>query len=103
MLYQIHEWQRSLLGPLSYFAEANARIFSNTSLKLIFEADLVTLSEFWLLASQMRKLREFSGTELLDPRELDASLLRMRGAAREGKIVECAKTEGEVEERGSTG
>ncbi|HXD38070.1 MAG TPA: polyhydroxyalkanoate depolymerase, partial [Rhodanobacter sp.] len=28
MLYQIHEWQRSLLGPLSYYAEANARMLS---------------------------------------------------------------------------
>jgi hypothetical protein len=25
MLYQIHEWQRSFLGPLSFFAQANAR------------------------------------------------------------------------------
>jgi poly(3-hydroxybutyrate) depolymerase len=30
MLYQIHEWQRSLLGPLSYFAEANARMLSSS-------------------------------------------------------------------------
>ncbi len=30
-LYQIHEWQRSLLGPLSYFAEANARMLSGPS------------------------------------------------------------------------
>ncbi len=29
MLYQMHEWQRSLLGPLSYFAEANARMLSD--------------------------------------------------------------------------
>jgi len=26
MLYQIHEWQRSFLGPLSYFAQASAKI-----------------------------------------------------------------------------
>jgi poly(3-hydroxybutyrate) depolymerase len=31
MLYQIHEWQRSLLGPLSYFAEANARMLGAAS------------------------------------------------------------------------
>ncbi|HWU77259.1 MAG TPA: polyhydroxyalkanoate depolymerase [Rhodanobacter sp.] len=31
MLYQIHEWQRSLLGPLSYFAEANARMLNSHS------------------------------------------------------------------------
>ncbi len=31
MLYQMHEWQRSLLGPLSYFAEANARMLSGSS------------------------------------------------------------------------
>ena len=31
MLYQIHEWQRSLLGPLSYFAEANARMLNSSS------------------------------------------------------------------------
>ncbi|MEO8780059.1 MAG: polyhydroxyalkanoate depolymerase [Rhodanobacter sp.] len=31
MLYQIHEWQRSLLGPLSYFAEANARMLNSAS------------------------------------------------------------------------
>jgi poly(3-hydroxybutyrate) depolymerase len=29
MLYQIHEWQRSMLGPLSYWAQANARMFSD--------------------------------------------------------------------------
>ncbi|KRE88690.1 esterase [Frateuria sp. Soil773] len=28
MLYQIHEWQRSFLGPLSYFAQANAKMLS---------------------------------------------------------------------------
>ena len=26
MLYQIHEWQRSFLGPLSYFAQASAKM-----------------------------------------------------------------------------
>ena len=31
MLYQIHEWQRSLLGPLSYFAQANARMLNDNS------------------------------------------------------------------------
>ena len=29
MLYQIHEWQRSFLGPLSYFAQANARALND--------------------------------------------------------------------------
>lgn len=29
MLYQIHEWQRSFLGPLSYFAQANARVLND--------------------------------------------------------------------------
>jgi poly(3-hydroxybutyrate) depolymerase len=29
MLYQIHEWQRSFLGPLSYFAQANARMLND--------------------------------------------------------------------------
>ena len=29
MLYQIHEWQRSLLGPLSHFAQANASLFND--------------------------------------------------------------------------
>ena len=28
MLYQIHEWQRSFMGPLSYFAQASARMLS---------------------------------------------------------------------------
>ncbi len=28
MLYQIHEWQRSFLGPLSYFAQSSARMLS---------------------------------------------------------------------------
>ena len=31
MLYQIHEWQRSFLGPLSYFAQANARMLNDHS------------------------------------------------------------------------
>ena len=31
MLYQIHEWQRSFLGPLSYFAQANARMLNDNS------------------------------------------------------------------------
>jgi poly(3-hydroxybutyrate) depolymerase len=29
MLYQIHEWQRAFLGPLSYFAQANARMLND--------------------------------------------------------------------------
>ncbi|WP_049623123.1 polyhydroxyalkanoate depolymerase [Frateuria defendens] len=29
MLYQIHEWQRSLLGSLSFFAQANAKVLSD--------------------------------------------------------------------------
>jgi poly(3-hydroxybutyrate) depolymerase len=29
MLYLLHEWQRSVLGPLSYFAEASARMLSD--------------------------------------------------------------------------
>jgi poly(3-hydroxybutyrate) depolymerase len=29
MLYQIHEWQRSFLGPLSYFAQSSARMLSD--------------------------------------------------------------------------
>ncbi len=28
MLYQLHEWQRSMLSPMIYWAEANAKIFS---------------------------------------------------------------------------
>lgn len=31
MLYQFHEWQRSFLGPLSYFAQANARALNDHS------------------------------------------------------------------------
>jgi poly(3-hydroxybutyrate) depolymerase len=31
MLYQIHEWQRSFLGPLSYFAQANARMLNDNN------------------------------------------------------------------------
>jgi poly(3-hydroxybutyrate) depolymerase len=31
MLYQIHEWQRSFLGPLSYFAQANARMLNDNA------------------------------------------------------------------------
>ena len=31
MLYQIHEWQRAILGPLSYFAQASARMLSDQS------------------------------------------------------------------------
>jgi len=31
MLYQIHEWQRSFLGPLSYYAEASAKMFGDLS------------------------------------------------------------------------
>ena len=31
MLYQLHEWQRSFLGPLSYFAQANARALNDHS------------------------------------------------------------------------
>ncbi|MCW8806713.1 MAG: polyhydroxyalkanoate depolymerase [Rhodanobacter sp.] len=31
MLYQMHEWQRSFLGPLSYFAQANARMLNDLS------------------------------------------------------------------------
>jgi poly(3-hydroxybutyrate) depolymerase len=31
MLYQIHEWQRSFLGPLSYFAQANASMLNDNS------------------------------------------------------------------------
>ena len=30
MLYQIHEWQRSFLGPLSHFAQASARMLSDS-------------------------------------------------------------------------
>jgi poly(3-hydroxybutyrate) depolymerase len=29
MLYQIHEWQRSFLSPLSYFAQASARMLND--------------------------------------------------------------------------
>ena len=28
MLYQLHEWQRAFLGPMSYFAQASAKMFS---------------------------------------------------------------------------
>jgi poly(3-hydroxybutyrate) depolymerase len=31
MLYQIHEWQRSFLGPLSHFAHAGARMLNDNS------------------------------------------------------------------------
>ena len=31
MLYQIHEWQRAFLGPLSYFAQANASMLNDNS------------------------------------------------------------------------
>lgn len=31
MLYQIHEWQRSILGPLSYFADASSRLLTDQS------------------------------------------------------------------------
>ena len=31
MLYQIHEWQRAFLGPLSHYAEASARMFSDAT------------------------------------------------------------------------
>ena len=31
MLYQLHEWQRAFLGPLSYFAQANARMLNDNS------------------------------------------------------------------------
>ena len=31
MLYQIHEWQRSFLGPLSHFAHAGARMLNDHS------------------------------------------------------------------------
>ncbi|RAN82551.1 polyhydroxyalkanoate depolymerase [Bacillus sp. SRB_336] len=31
MLYQIHEWQRSLLGPLSHFAQASASMLNDNS------------------------------------------------------------------------
>jgi len=31
MLYQIHEWQRAFLGPLSHFAQAGARMLNDTS------------------------------------------------------------------------
>jgi poly(3-hydroxybutyrate) depolymerase len=28
MLYQLHEWQRAFMGPMSYFAQASAKMFS---------------------------------------------------------------------------
>ena len=31
MLYQIHEWQRAFLGPLSHFAQASANMLNDTS------------------------------------------------------------------------
>ncbi len=31
MLYQIHEWQRAFLGPLSHFAQAGARMLNDAS------------------------------------------------------------------------
>ena len=31
MLYQIHEWQRAFLGPLSHFAQAGARMLNDSS------------------------------------------------------------------------
>lgn len=31
MLYQIHEWQRAFLGPLSHYAEANAKMLSDAT------------------------------------------------------------------------
>lgn len=31
MLYQFHEWQRAFLGPLSFFAQANARMLNDNS------------------------------------------------------------------------
>ena len=29
MLYQIHEWQRAVLGPMSYFAQASAKLLTD--------------------------------------------------------------------------
>jgi poly(3-hydroxybutyrate) depolymerase len=29
MLYPIHEWQRAVLGPMSYFAEASAKLLND--------------------------------------------------------------------------
>jgi poly(3-hydroxybutyrate) depolymerase len=29
MLYQVHEWQRAILGPLSYYADASARMLTD--------------------------------------------------------------------------
>lgn len=31
MLYQLHEWQRSFLGPLSYFAQASAKVLGDSA------------------------------------------------------------------------
>ncbi|GAB2565339.1 polyhydroxyalkanoate depolymerase [Dyella jejuensis] len=31
MLYQLHEWQRAFLGPLSHYAEASARLLTDPS------------------------------------------------------------------------
>ncbi len=31
MLYQIHEWQRAFLGPLSHYAEASAKLLSDVT------------------------------------------------------------------------
>src|SRR5690349_20166321 len=28
MLYQLHEWQRAFMGPMSYFAQASAKMFN---------------------------------------------------------------------------
>ena len=31
MLYQIHEWQRAFLGPLSHFADASAQMLNDAN------------------------------------------------------------------------
>jgi hypothetical protein len=55
MLYQIHEWQRAFLGPMSYFAQASAKMFSEPGSLLAQMPGAPRLAAGWELLHRLGK------------------------------------------------
>jgi poly(3-hydroxybutyrate) depolymerase len=55
MLYQIHEWQRAFLGPMSHFAQASARMFSEPGTLLAQMPGAARMAAGWELMHRLGK------------------------------------------------
>lgn len=55
MLYQLHEWQRAFLGPLSYFAQASARMLSEPGTPLAQWPGAQRMAAGWELMYRLGK------------------------------------------------